>query len=99
MKTPSSSMSRPPRRAYDEVAAHPNQQSTRTHHARDPAPNPRGWCCAGLRGATGATVLLAPDGQSALNLAAARLRHIACTKWSMKCYMNMNLLNQQSMTA
>ena len=40
-----------------------------------------------------------PDGQSALNLAAARLRHIAGTKWSMKRYMNMNLLKQQRMTA
>ena len=33
-----------------------------------------------------------PDGQSALNLAAARLRHIAGTKWSTKRYLNMNLL-------
>jgi transposase-like protein len=40
-----------------------------------------------------------PDGQSALNLAAARLRHIAGTKWSLKRYMNMNLLKQQRMTA
>ena len=40
-----------------------------------------------------------PDGQSALNLAAARLRHIAGTKWSAKRYMNMNLLKQQRMTA
>jgi len=35
-----------------------------------------------------------PDGQSALNLAAARLRHIAGTKWSLKRYMNMDLLKQ-----
>ena len=28
-----------------------------------------------------------PDGQSALNLAAARLRHIAGTKWSAKRYL------------
>ena len=40
-----------------------------------------------------------PDGQSALNLAAARLRHIAGTKWSAKRYMNMDLLKQQRMTA
>lgn len=38
-----------------------------------------------------------PDGQSALNLAAARLRHIAGTKWSTKRYLNMNLLKQQEM--
>ena len=36
-----------------------------------------------------------PDGQSCLNLAAARLRHIAGTKWSAKCYMNMRPLYQQ----
>jgi putative transposase len=35
-----------------------------------------------------------PDGQSCLNLAAARLRHIAGTKWSAKCYMNMRPLYQ-----
>ena len=40
-----------------------------------------------------------PDGQSALNLAAARLRHIAGTKWSQKRYMNMDLLKQKRMTA
>ena len=40
-----------------------------------------------------------PDGQSALNLAAARLRHIAGTKWLAKRYMNMDLLKQQRMTA
>lgn len=30
-----------------------------------------------------------PDGQSCLNLAAARLRHIAGTHWSTRKYMNM----------
>ena len=40
-----------------------------------------------------------PDGQSALNLAAARLRHIAGTKWSTKRYMNMQLLKQHKMSA
>ncbi len=38
-----------------------------------------------------------PDGQSALNLAAARLRHIAGTKWSIKRYLNMKLLKQQEL--
>jgi putative transposase len=36
-----------------------------------------------------------PDGQSCLNLAAARLRHIAGTAWSAKRYMNMRPLYQQ----
>ena len=36
-----------------------------------------------------------PDGQSALNLAAARLRHIAGTAWSTKKYLNMELLKDQ----
>jgi len=35
-----------------------------------------------------------PDGQSCLNLAAARLRHIAGTAWSAKAYMNMRPLYQ-----
>ncbi len=35
-----------------------------------------------------------PDAQSCLNLAAARLRHIAGTKWNSKRYMNMDLLKQ-----
>jgi transposase-like protein len=33
-----------------------------------------------------------PDGNSALNLVAARLRHIAGTRWSTKRYLNMELL-------
>lgn len=36
-----------------------------------------------------------PDGESALNLAAARLRHIAGNKWGLKRYLDMNLLKQQ----
>jgi len=36
-----------------------------------------------------------PDGQSALSLAAARLRHIAGTRWSTKRYLNMQLLKQR----
>ena len=35
-----------------------------------------------------------PDGQSCLNLAAARLRYIAGTARSAKCYMNMRPLYQ-----
>jgi len=37
------------------------------------------------------------DGQSALNLAAARLRHIAGTNWSTKRYLNIELLKDQQM--
>ena len=40
-----------------------------------------------------------PDGQSALNLAAARLRHIAGTAWSTKRYLNIELLKDQQMRA
>ena len=36
-----------------------------------------------------------PDGQSCLNLAAARLRHIAGTNWSTRKYMNMQPLYQE----
>jgi putative transposase len=39
-----------------------------------------------------------PDGQSCLNLAAARLRHIAGTQWSTKRYMNMRPLYQAEQT-
>lgn len=35
-----------------------------------------------------------PDGQSCLNLAAARLRHIAGTQWSSRKYMNMASLHE-----
>ena len=35
-----------------------------------------------------------PDGKSCLNLATARLRYIAGTAWSAKCYMNMRPLYQ-----
>jgi hypothetical protein len=38
-----------------------------------------------------------PDGQSVLNLAAARLRHIAGTAWSTKRYLNIELLKDQQM--
>lgn len=42
-----------------------------------------------------------PDGNSALMLCAARLRHIAGTRWGTKRYLSMELLNQptQEMTA
>ena len=36
-----------------------------------------------------------PDGQSALMLCAARLRHIAGTKWGAKRYLSMDALNKQ----
>jgi transposase-like protein len=37
-----------------------------------------------------------PDGNSAINLAAARLRHIAGSRWSTKRYLNMKLLRQHN---
>ena len=36
-----------------------------------------------------------PDGQSALMLIAARLRHVAGSKWGMRRYMNMERLKEQ----
>jgi hypothetical protein len=38
-----------------------------------------------------------PDGQSALNLAAGKLRHIAGTAWSTKQHLNIELLKDQQM--
>jgi transposase-like protein len=38
-----------------------------------------------------------PDGESARNLAAARLRHVAGTAWSTKRYLNIGLLTDQQM--
>ena len=38
-----------------------------------------------------------PDGKSALNLAAARPRHIGGTAWSTKRYLNIGLLKDQQM--
>ena len=35
-----------------------------------------------------------PDGQSALMLVAARLRHIAGTRWGTKAYLNMKTLEE-----
>jgi transposase-like protein len=38
-----------------------------------------------------------PDGQSALNLAAARLRYIAASAWSTKRYLHIELMRDQQM--
>jgi transposase-like protein len=38
-----------------------------------------------------------PDGNSALMLCAARLRHIAGTSWGRKRYLNMDLLKDQEL--
>jgi hypothetical protein len=48
-------------------------------------------CCGSHRRRT-RVVGAFPDGQSALNLAAARLRHIAGSEWSTKRYLTMDLL-------
>jgi hypothetical protein len=40
-----------------------------------------------------------PDGQSALMLAAARLRYIAGTRWGTRQYMNMERLKEQKQEA
>jgi putative transposase len=40
-----------------------------------------------------------PDGQSALMLIAARLRHVAGSKWGMRRYMNMERLKEQQTEA
>jgi transposase-like protein len=40
-----------------------------------------------------------PDGQSALMLVAARLRHIAGTKWGVRCYLDMNHFREQEQAA
>src|SRR5262249_51500101 len=39
-----------------------------------------------------------PDGQWALNLAVARLRHVAGTEWSTKRYLSMDLLKDHQLT-
>src|ERR1700704_969202 len=64
------------------LAAYPDQQSARAHHARDPQANPRGRRL--------------PRRQLGPHLAAARLRHIAGTRWSTKRYLNMELLRQRN---
>lgn len=40
-----------------------------------------------------------PDGNSALMLVAARLRHVSSTTWGTRKYMNMNLLNEMDQEA
>ena len=40
-----------------------------------------------------------PDGQSALMLVAARLRHVAGTKWGTRCYLDMTRLTDQDKEA
>jgi putative transposase len=40
-----------------------------------------------------------PDGQSALMLCAARLRHLSGTQWSQKRHLNMDLLKDQELEA
>ena len=40
-----------------------------------------------------------PDGNSALMLVAARLRHIAGTKWGTRRYLRMNLLEEMKQEA
>ncbi len=40
-----------------------------------------------------------PDGQSALMLVAARLRHVAGTKWGARCYLDMTRLAEQDKEA
>jgi len=40
-----------------------------------------------------------PDGKSALMLAAARLRHVAATKWGTRRYLDMNRLSEANEAA
>ena len=40
-----------------------------------------------------------PDGNSALMLAAARLRHVAGTRWGMRRYLDRNRLTEASEAA
>ena len=49
--------------------------------------------CRGMRNAE--VPCYFPGGQSCLNLAAARLRHIAAGKWSVRKYMSMAPLYQE----
>ena len=74
---------RPLRIPGGALAAYPHQQPARAYSARNQAPH--------------RVVGAFPDGHSALNLAAARLRHIAGTAWSTKRYLNIELLKEQQM--
>ena len=55
-------------------------------------------CCA-RSGDARAWSALSGMGESALNLAAARLRHVAGAAWSTKRYLNIGLLTDQQMRA
>jgi hypothetical protein len=59
------------------LAAHPNQQSARTHSARDQAKNPRRR--------------LVPGWAIGTQSRRSQLRHIAGTAWSTKRYLNIEL--------
>ena len=59
------------------------------------APHKHVWCAESQ--AAHARRRSFPDAQPALNLAAARLRHIAGTAWSTKRYLNIELLKDQQM--
>ena len=64
--------------------------------AADSTNNPLERVLREIRGRT-RVVGAFPDGQSALNLAAARPHHIAGTAWSTKRYLNIQLLKDQQM--
>jgi len=55
--------------------------------------NPLEWILREVRRRT-RVVGAFPDGNSALMLVAARLRHIAGTKWGTRRYLNMNLIKE-----
>src|SRR5262245_40450387 len=67
------------------------------HWRRIRTNNPLEWLLREIRRRT-RVVGAFPDGESALNLAAARLRHVAGTAWSTKRYLNIGLLTDQQMT-
>lgn len=62
-------------------------------HWKNRANNPLEWIMREIRRRT-RIVGAFPDGQSCLNLTAARLRYIAGSAWSAKRYMNVRPLNQ-----
>ena len=62
-----------------------------SHRIKIRTDNPLERIMKEIRRRTG-VVGASPDGRSCLNLAAARLRHIAGSKWSMRRYMNMTPL-------
>jgi transposase-like protein len=66
------------------------------HWRRIRTNNPLEWILREIRRRTRVVGAL-PDGQSALNPAAARLRHVAGSEWSTKRYLSMDLLKDLSM--